>query len=195
MISLRKTEFLGVAAQLDQCPAGHLPEVVLSGRSNVGKSSLINSLTEQSKLARTSQTPGKTRLIVYFNVEGRLLLVDLPGYGHATLAQSRREAMAQLADRYLTADRPIALVLLLLDIRHLPSADDHQMLAWLEHSGLAWHIVLTKADKLSRAHHQERRRAIAGALGLTDEQNLLICSTRTRDGLDDLRTLIESLLD
>lgn len=189
-IQFRQTEFVGVAAMISQCPGAGLPEIILSGRSNVGKSSLVNALADNRQLARTSNTPGKTRLIIYFLIDRRLLLVDLPGYGHAVASRRAKQAFSDLADQYLTAGRPIALVLLLLDIRHSPSAEDRQMIEWLEAGGLPYRIVLTKADKLSRTESLERRRAIAAELQLAEPDELLVFSAVTRQGVDDLRRLI-----
>ncbi len=186
-IDFRKTAFIGVAAELGQCPAIGLPEIVLSGRSNVGKSSLINTLADNRHLAKTSSTPGKTRLVVYFRIDNRLLLTDLPGYGYAAGSLQKRAAFSSLADRYLNSGRPLALILHLLDIRHDPSAEDRQMLAWLLANGIPWQIVLTKADKLTRVQILQRQQEIAAALGLEDPAALLVFSATSRQGVDQLR--------
>ena len=190
-IQFRQTIFFGVAAELQQCPAAGMPEIVLSGRSNVGKSSLVNALGENRTLARTSNTPGKTRLIIYFNLDKQAWLVDLPGYGHASVSKAARDKYSGLADQYLGSGRPIALVLFLIDIRHSPSADDHLMLDWLETSGLPYQVVLTKADKLSRSQALTRRFEIARELDLEEPESLLIFSAQSKIGLDDLRLAIE----
>ncbi len=160
-INFRKTRFIGVAADLAQCPVSDLPEIVLSGRSNVGKSSLINALADNRQLAKISSTPGKTRLIIYFNVDEKLLLTDLPGYGFAQVSQQTRVAFSALADRYLESGRPIALVLHLLDIRHDPSIQDLQMIEWLKSRNLESFVILSKSDKLSRSQALRRRKEIA----------------------------------
>ncbi|MDW7659450.1 MAG: ribosome biogenesis GTP-binding protein YihA/YsxC, partial [Bacillota bacterium] len=172
-IQFRNTEFVGVAVSEEQCPKDRLPEIVMSGRSNVGKSSLINSLADQRKIARISNTPGKTRQIIFFRIDQALYLVDLPGYGHAAVSKQAKLILSQLADTYLNSDRPIALVLLLLDIRISPTKQDRQMLEWLEQSGKPWRIILTKADKLSRSAGLMRRQAIARELDLADAAELV----------------------
>lgn len=193
-LDFRKTRFLGVAADLAQCPPPIQPEVVLSGRSNVGKSSLVNGLAENRTLARTSNTPGKTRLIIYFSIDDRILLTDLPGYGYARVSLQTRAGFSALADNYLTSGRPVALVLHLLDIRHDPSAEDLQMLDWIASRRIPYQIVLTKADKLSRAQTVERRKKIAAALNLENSDSLLVFSAQARLGLDELRQRIAGVI-
>ena len=193
-INFRKTIFLGVAADLAQCPPPIKPEVVLSGRSNVGKSSLVNILADNRTLARTSNTPGKTRLIIYFSIDDRLLLTDLPGYGYARVSRQIKCGFSQLADTYLTCGRPVALVLHLLDIRHDPSPEDLQMLDYLESSRIPYQVVLTKADKLSRAQTTQRREQIAAALDLESSADLIVFSATSKSGVEELRQCIASVL-
>ena len=176
-IDFRKTTFIGVAANLKQCPPPTRPEIVFSGRSNVGKSTLINILADNKKLARTSMTPGKTRLIIYFDVDGRLLLTDLPGYGYARASHKEKEAFASLADSYLTSDRPISMIILLLDIRHKPNQHDMLMLNWLREASIEHRIVLTKADKLSRSKQMVRKKEIAKALTISDLTKIMVVSS------------------
>ena len=189
-IQFRNAEFVGVAVSEEQCPKDRLPEIVMSGRSNVGKSSLVNSLADQRKIARISKTPGKTRQIIFFRIDQSLYLVDLPGYGHAAVSKQVKLTLSQLADTYLNSDRPIALVFLLLDIRISPTEQDRQMLEWLEQSGRPWRIILTKADKLSRSAGLIRRQTIARELDLADAAELVVFSSKNREGLDTIRSLI-----
>jgi GTP-binding protein len=189
-IHFEKTIFLGVAANLDQCPPPNLPEIILSGRSNVGKSSLINALAGQRQLARVSQTPGKTRLIVYFQIDRSLLLTDLPGFGYAGVAKSSKAAFSSLADRYFNSGRPIALALHLLDIRHPPSAYDKLMLEWLDYYQWPCQVILTKADKLNREQIQQAKEVLTSSLQMTDPETLIIFSAKTGQGVDQLRSLI-----
>ncbi len=193
-VNFRKTDFIGVAAELNQCPAPLIPEVVLSGRSNVGKSSLINTLADNRRLARISANPGKTRLIIYFKVDNRLLLTDLPGYGYAAASYEAKAAFSQLADTYLNSGRPIALVLHLLDIRHAPSNEDRQMMDWLTSKKMPFFIILTKADKLSRVQMMKRQREIAADLGLADLAALLMFSAEAKLGVQELRQKIAAIL-
>lgn len=191
-INFRKTRFVGAAADLAQCPASDLPEIVLSGRSNVGKSSLINALADNRQLAKISATPGKTRLIIYFNVDEKILLTDLPGYGFARVSQQTRKTFSALADRYLESGRPIALVLHLLDIRHNPSVQDLQMIEWLKSRNLESFVILSKSDKLSRSQALRRRKEIAVAIGVDQPDSLIILSTQNKTGIDELRDRITS---
>lgn len=193
-VKFKKTTFVGVAAKLNQCPEPGLPEVVMSGRSNVGKSSLINALADHGKLAKTSQTPGKTRLVIYFNVDDKLLLTDLPGYGYARVSQSEKERFSKLADTYLHSGRPIEMVLHLLDIRHKPTRQDMQMISWLVESGLPWQIILTKADKLSRSQAHKQLKEIAQFLGIDDLSHFHIVSATKKQGIAELRDLIAARL-
>ncbi|MDD2534936.1 MAG: ribosome biogenesis GTP-binding protein YihA/YsxC [Eubacteriales bacterium] len=185
-----KTQFFGVAADLKQCPQDNLPEIVISGRSNVGKSSLINTIAGQKQLARVSSTPGKTRLVIYFNVENKLYLTDLPGYGFAKVSQAKQADFSALVDLYLTGNRPIRMVLHLLDVRHKPSQLDIQMLAWLEANNLPFRVILTKCDKLSRAQLVQQVKVLAKELDLEDDVNMITFSATNRLGLHELRSLI-----
>ena len=193
-LNFRKTQFVGVAANLNQCPQDGLPEIVLSGRSNVGKSSLINTIAGQKQLARVSRAPGKTRLVIYFNVENKLLLTDLPGYGFAKISKEKQAAFAGLVDTYLTGNRPIRMVLHLLDIRHAPSQLDIQMLAWLEANQLPYRVILTKCDKLSRAQMVQQVKLLTQALDLEDDVNVIAFSSQNRTGVNELRELIASTI-
>ena len=188
-IQFRHAEFFGVAAHEEQCPKDGLPEIVIAGRSNVGKSSLINALVDQRKIARISQTPGKTRHVIFFKVDQAFYLVDLPGYGYAAVSREEQARFSHMADTYLCGNRPIALILFLLDIRIDPTELDHQMLYWLKASGLPFRVVLTKADKLSRSKALNRRFEIARAFNL-DSNELIIYYEKNKTGIDELRTMI-----
>jgi GTP-binding protein len=163
------------------------------GRSNVGKSSLINAVTGRRALARTSQTPGKTRLCNVFAADERYYLVDLPGYGWARASRGERAGFARLLREYLTAREALAGVVWLLDIRHPPSRDDRTMGALLGDRGVAVLAAITKADKVSRARRAERAREILADLDLGDDQ-CVITSARSREGIADLRESIEGLV-
>ncbi len=194
-MEFKQTEYYGLAVKPEQCPQDGLPEIILSGRSNVGKSTLVNGLARRRNIARTSRTPGKTRQILFFKVDELFYLVDLPGYGHAVASKKDKKAFAQLADDYLGSQRPMALILLLLDIRISPTVQDRQMLHWLEESGHPWQILLTKADKLSRSAARQRQLAIAAELDLVDAEELLVISAQAGTGLDELRSLIGQAVD
>jgi GTP-binding protein len=155
-IQFRNTAFVGAVADIESMPDPDLPEIVLSGKSNVGKSSLINAIADNRKLARVSGEPGKTRMVLYFNVDNRIYLVDLPGYGYAKAPRSVQQKYSSLVDQYFTVGRPVSLVLHLIDIRHKPSELDLQMISYMQSSKLPFFIVFNKADKItSSAMHQK----------------------------------------
>ncbi len=182
--------FVGSAHKLSSCPRDGLPEVVLAGRSNAGKSSLVNSLAGSQKLARISRTPGKTRQLLYFRVRDDWYLTDLPGYGY-TAQLAVRESFSELVDSYFTANRPIRLVLLLLDIRHEPSKDDLGLMTFLHHHGLPYALVLTKGDKLAR---QARRRRLEDFVRSYPEPEIFVISNTRREGIKELADWLEDQL-
>jgi GTP-binding protein len=163
------------------------------GRSNVGKSSIINALTGRRALARTSQTPGKTRLCNVFAAEGRYYLVDLPGYGWARVSRSERAGLARLIRDYVGGRERLAGVVWLLDIRHPPSRDDREMGQLLGGRGVPVMAAITKADKLPRGRRAAQVRAILADLDLGEDQ-CVITSARTKEGIGDLRESIELLV-
>lgn len=194
-INFRKTVFKGVAARLDQCPDHKLPEVVMSGRSNVGKSTMINLLAGQNKLARTSNTPGKTRLIIYFEVDEKFYLTDLPGYGYAKVSKKIQEEFSALADQYLSAGRPISLILHLMDIRHKPGQHDEQMMEWLSANSIPWRVVLTKCDKLSRQQQLKQLALLKSIPAMKSAPEPLLFSAQNKNGLKELREVVAGVFN
>ena len=191
---VRSIEYLGPMATLDGWrPPTELPEVAFAGRSNVGKSSLLNKLVNRKKLARGSNTPGRTREIHFFAVNRELALVDLPGYGYARISKERRAAWRPLIEGYLRSSPHLRGLVLLLDIRHEPTADDRQMLDFIAELGVPTVFALTKVDKLSRAQAAERVRQLADALELDPEQ-LVPFSAVTGEGRRELLEAIVSLV-
>jgi GTP-binding protein len=177
--------FAGSAASPDQFPRDGLPEVAFLGRSNVGKSSLLNALVGSHALARVSSEPGRTRLVNFFRVGDELYLADLPGYGYARVPEALRLGWERLVSAYLVGRAPLALCLFLVDVRHPPSEGDRTLKRFLDEQGLRYAVAATKADKLGRGELARRRRDLAaelgaGALGLTT------VSATTRDGIDEL---------
>jgi GTP-binding protein len=189
-INFRKTVFKGVAARLDQCPNDNIPEVVMSGRSNSGKSTMINLLAGQSKLARTSNTPGKTRMVIYFLVDDRFYLTDLPGYGFARVSRQTREEFSALTDQYLSSGRPITMILHLMDIRHKPGRHDEQMMEWLSANNIPWRIVLTKCDKLSRQQQIKQLDLLKSIPVMKSAPEPLLFSAHNKTGLEELRCIL-----
>ena len=151
MITIKNARFVASMARLQDFPGRGLPEIAMAGKSNVGKSSLINSLTGNGKLARTSAEPGKTRLINVYAVNDAMFLVDLPGYGFAKAPKEQRDGWAKMIEGYLRDSEYLRQVLCLVDIRHEPNLNDQMMVEYLRHYGIPFTVVATKADKLSKA--------------------------------------------
>ncbi len=191
---IKRIDYLGPMASAGGWrPEPRLPEVAFSGRSNVGKSSLINRLTHRKKLARVSHTPGRTREIHFFQVNDQFALVDLPGYGYARISKARQAEWRPLIEGYLRTSAPLAGVVQLLDARHDPTGDDEQVLDFLADVGVPTLIVLTKTDKLPRAQVAGRIAAIAERVGLDTEQCLPF-SAETGLGRDELAAAVVSLV-
>jgi len=174
-------------------PENTLPEVALAGRSNVGKSSLINRLLGRRAVARVSRTPGRTREINFFRINDRFVLADLPGYGYARISKERRAVWGPLIEGYLRESRALRGVVLLMDIRREPSADDRAMLDFLGSLHVPGVVALTKADKLTRTAAATRHREIASQLDLPEEQ-IIPFSAQTGQGRDDLARTMELLV-
>ena len=187
---IKSAEFVISAVRPQQYPAEELPEFAFAGRSNVGKSSLINTLVSRRKLVQTSSTPGKTRLINFFRVNDALMFVDLPGYGYARVSQEERLKWRPMIEKYLSSRENLKAVVLILDIRRTPNEEDAQLLNWLARREVAAVLVVTKADKLSKTSQLKQLKIIAGALE-TDPDELVLFSAKSRLGRDVLwRTLM-----
>lgn len=189
-INYQLARFDKAFSQASQIPPSTLPEVVFAGRSNVGKSTLLNALLGNKSLAKTSSKPGKTATINFFSVPG-CYYVDLPGYGYAQVSQKEREAWANLINGYFDQERRIALVVSLVDIRHPAKELDIQMASFLRDRGLPFAVVLTKADKLSRTAQARQQSELRAGLGLDQETAMLVTSSETNDGIRELRRAIE----
>ncbi len=177
---------------LKQLPPSDKPELVFAGRSNVGKSSLINKLFNQKQLARVSSVPGKTATINFFTLEG-LRFADLPGYGYAKVAKTEKERWAKLMEGYFASDRDIALVFSLIDMRHPPTADDIQMINFLIDNEFPFVVVCTKSDKLSKRQQAERLEALQTELPYGDEITIIPFSAKTGEGVDQIKAIIEEM--
>ena len=192
---IRSLEFIGgMASAGGWRPDTTLPEIAFAGRSNVGKSSLLNRLVHRKKFARVSNTPGRTREINFFRVNGRFVLVDLPGYGYARISKERRAEWRPLIESYLSGSRELRGIVQLLDARHDPTVDDRRMLDFLSELGVPTIVVLTKIDKLVPAQRAKRLAALAAELALEDDQ-LIAFSAVTGEGRNELAEAIESLLN
>ena len=179
-----------------QIPVSRLPEVAFSGRSNVGKSSLINRLLGRKALARVSSEPGKTVTINFYNLDGQLHLVDLPGYGYAKVGMSDKKRWSGLIEGYLKDEkRMLGMVVQLVDMRHPPSAQDKEMIQFLTETGTPFIILLTKADKLNKTERQQRLASIGDEIPeLPEDTVILPFSSKTGEGVDELRGILEQLV-
>lgn len=188
-VTWANTDFVLSAPSSAGIPQSGLPQLAVAGHSNVGKSSLLNSLLERRGLMRTSKKPGCTRLLNVFNVDQRLTLVDLPGYGFARAPKQEKKKWAQIIESYLLDKQcKKRLVLLLIDARHGPKASDLQLMHWLNDQGVRWHPVATKIDKLTAQMRKQRTQEISNALG--GSLKPLLTSSLKKNGLQELRQLI-----
>lgn len=193
-MNFHKASFKAAYGTSAQLPASQGPEVSFAGRSNVGKSSLLNKLMYRKDLAKVSQTPGKTATINFYEVDGRDL-VDLPGYGFAKVAKSEKSRWSELIEGYFNQDREFALVCSLIDIRHEATALDVNMVQFLQEAELPFCVVLTKADKLSKQQANKQKAAIRKQLGLGSEIPMVVTSSEKGIGVDEMRTLISSAIE
>lgn len=180
----------GISSQL---PVSENPEIVFAGKSNVGKSSLLNKLFNRKNLARVSGVPGKTTTINFFSVEN-VYMVDLPGYGYAKRSDSERQRWSELMEGYFASPRNIKLIIQLLDMRHQPTADDNTMLNFLTECKFPFICVLTKCDKLKKTAREERRKAFEENSALSGAMGVIEVSAETGEGIDELKSFIEKCL-
>lgn len=178
----------GVTSKL---PDNAYPEVAFAGKSNVGKSSLINALMNRKSLARTSAQPGKTQTINFYNINDVMYLVDLPGYGYAKVSEAEKEKWGKMIERYLQTSKRLKAVFLLIDIRHDPSANDRQMYEWMVYQGYAPIIIATKLDKIKRSQIQKQVKAIRVGLNVEPGTIIIPFSAETKQGRDEIWELID----
>jgi GTP-binding protein len=191
---VKSLEFLGgMATPRGWRPETTLPEIAFAGRSNVGKSSLINTLLRRSKAARVSNTPGRTREINFFKINDQFVLVDLPGYGYARISKERRAEWKPMIEGYLKSSVNLRGIVHLLDVRHDPTNDDLQMLDFLATTGVPTMVVMTKTDKLSKAEAAKRVTDISASVGLEEDQ-VIAFSAVTGAGRDDLAESLVALI-
>ncbi len=192
---IKKAELETVAVRRNQYPEDTMPEVAFAGRSNVGKSSLLNLLTGRRSLARVSGNPGKTRTINFYRINDAFRIVDLPGYGYAKVSKSVTENWGAMMEEYFQNRQGLKKVVQLVDIRHAPSAQDQQMYEYLRHYGLDGIVVATKADKVSRNELQKCIKTIRQTLKLGPEDLVIPVSALKRSGYEELLTEMEKLLE
>lgn len=191
-MQIKDAKYELTAVKPQQYPADILPEIAFVGRSNVGKSSLINGLLNRKNLARVAAKPGKTREINFYRVNGALFLVDLPGYGYAQVSKAERASWSEMIETYLNTREQLKAVLMLVDIRHAPTSDDRLMLDWLRTQTKPYLIVATKLDKIPRSQLNVRLKEIRAVLGLAEDTILIPFSAESKQGRDEIWKWIDT---
>ena len=185
-MKINEAQFIISAVRKNQYPIDNRVEVAFVGRSNVGKSSIINALTNRRGLAKVSQTPGKTRLINFFLINNDFYLVDLPGYGYAKVSKKEKESWGKTIETYLNGRIPLKRVILLVDSRHKPTADDIMMHDWIKHYGIDVIVIATKRDKLSNNEDKKSEKIIKETLNLGENDKFYFFSSLNKQGRDEL---------
>ena len=193
-MKINKSELEAVAVRANQYPEMGVPEIAFAGRSNVGKSSLLNLITGRKSLARVSGSPGKTRTINFYLCNDEFRIVDLPGYGYAKVSRAESEKWGKMMESYLENRENLLKVVQLVDIRHKPSAQDVQMYDYLKYFGLDGIVVATKADKVSRNEMTKCIKEIRNTLGMEKDDIVIPCSALKRTGHEELLNVIDELL-
>lgn len=175
-------------------PDNQLPEIAFAGKSNVGKSSLINAMMNRKSLARTSSQPGKTQTINFYNINDAMYLVDLPGYGYAKVAESEKVKWGKMIENYLHTSKQLKAVFLLIDIRHTPGTNDKTMYDWIVYQGYKPIIIATKLDKLKRSQVQKALKEVRTGLGLNADDIVIPFSAETKQGRDEIWELMDELI-
>lgn len=191
-LNYNKAEFTAAYGKFSQLPAPERIEIAFAGHSNVGKSTLINKLFNRKNLARVSSVPGKTATINFYGLEN-IYFVDLPGYGYAKVAKSEKERWAGLIEGYLSSDRDIRLVFMLVDMRHAPTKDDVQMINYLIDTEMPFVLVLTKADKLNKTERAKRMEAFKDEIPCFEDIHSIPFSSQTFEGVEELREIVEEI--
>ena len=191
---VKSAEFITSAVNPPHYPPPDYPEIAFAGRSNVGKSSLINKLVNRKRLVKTSNTPGRTQLINFFRINGQLVFVDLPGYGYARVPVAVKKQWGPMIETYLANRAPLKGVLLIVDIRRVPGQEEFNLIDWLNHHRRPYRIVVTKADKLSRNKQVRPLRTIAEKFGLA-RQDLLLFSAKTGQGVESLWQALDTMIN
>lgn len=193
-MNFHQVEFETSYATAETLPPSEIPEIAFAGRSNVGKSSMINRLFGRKNLARVSSVPGKTAMINFFKAEN-LRFVDLPGYGYAKVSKNEKLRWASLIEGYFAGERDIALVMQLVDFRHPPTADDRMMIDFLIEHEFPFVIILTKADKLSKREREERLKTLADEIPYADQITMIPFSSENGEGVEAVREIVEQLAE
>jgi len=193
-MKVTSSEMIISAVRPEQYPATSLPEFALAGRSNVGKSSFINKMLNRKGLARISSKPGKTQTLNFYLINDMLYFVDVPGYGYAKVSKREREAWGQMIETYLTAREQLKAVVLIVDLRHPPTADDRMMYDFLKHYGIPCIIIATKADKVPKGKWQKHKKITKETLDMDRNDPIVLFSAETGQGKDEAWAALERFL-
>jgi GTP-binding protein len=194
-MKIKQSQFVTSAVTKDQYPESELPEIAVVGRSNVGKSSLINMLLNRRGLARTSSTPGKTQLINFFDIDGKFTLVDLPGYGYARVSKAQKATWGKIIETYLKTRKNLLEVIQLVDLRHQPTKEDIEMYQWIKSFGFNGIVVATKHDKIKKSHLHKHIKVIRETLQMDPDDVLVTTSTMNRYGKYDVWDIFNELFE
>lgn len=194
-MKVTNAEFIISAVGPDQYPVDALPEIALAGRSNVGKSSLINRMINRKNLARTSSTPGKTQHMNYYRINEALYFVDFPGYGYAKVSKTQRQAWGKMIEKYMLERQTLKLVLMVVDLRHPPTKDDIMMYDWLKHYDIPICVVATKADKIPKSRWPKHVKQMKDSLLLRSNDLFVMFSSELGVGKEELWAVIQSFVD
>ncbi|MBP5325540.1 MAG: YihA family ribosome biogenesis GTP-binding protein [Pseudobutyrivibrio sp.] len=192
---IRSCNLETVCGPTSTLPKNDLPEVAFAGKSNVGKSSLINAVMNRKSLARVSAQPGKTQTINFYNINDEIYVVDLPGYGFAKASEKERERWGKMIETYLNTSDMIRAVFLLVDIRHAPSANDKQMFEWMDYVGYDPIVIATKADKIKRSQLDKQIKILREGLGATKDTIIVPFSAQTKQGLDTIQDFLAQVIE
>lgn len=194
-MKIREVSLETVCGPTSKLPKNLLPEVAFAGKSNVGKSSLINVLMDRKSLARTSQQPGKTQTLNFYNINNEIYFVDLPGYGYAKASKAEVEKWGIMIEKYLGTSEMLRAIFLLVDIRHKPGEHDRQMFDWIDYMGYQTIVIATKADKLKRSQIGGALKSIRETLGADEETIILPFSSKTKQGREDIWDLMDQVIE
>ena len=194
-MKIKNSQFVISAVAKSQYPEDQLPEFAFAGRSNVGKSSLINMLLNRKGLAKTSSTPGKTQLVNFYDIDGLFRFVDLPGYGFAKVSKAQKEGWGNIIDTYLNTRQNLLEVFQLVDIRHSPTREDKDMYAWIKSAGFNGIVIATKSDKLNRNQAAQQIKLIRKELGMEKDDVIIQVSSQNRDGKYEFWDTINALFE
>lgn len=192
---IKNVDLETVCGITSKIPENQMPEIAFAGKSNVGKSSLINTLMNRKSYARISGKPGKTQTINFYNINRALYLVDLPGYGYAKVSEQEKQKWGQMVERYLHGSKQLRAVFLLIDIRHEPSANDKQMYDWILHNGFEPIIIATKLDKIKRSQVAKQVKLVKEGLGVLPGTKVIPFSAETKQGREEIWEVIESFME